>query len=424
MAFSVCSCAAGNHAKLRAEKTASRLLQQGGDYPNDALDNGGFVETNGTAFKLDGRPFYFQGTNIFYIGAMNGRSESDIYQALKMMANHGLKVVRFWGFSCQKEGYSGVPIIEDIRDGKIQYNEPALRRLDVTLDAARSAGLKVILAMVNFEPEMCGMQWWVKKLTGDADKQRFYFDGNIKYYFKEYVKTILTRTNTRYRETLGYGLTYRDDPTIMSIELANEPHTENYYEINRHMNPGDLVYNWLYEMADYVRSVDGKHLISSGEEGYMTSRSGGDQTNMHNWITNGMKGVDFRRNASIPNLSFATVHIYPDNWNIPSGDMWWVKDRLVKDRADIAHAAGKPIILEETGFARGDHFASLGYSSNTGYWLDKMYEAADAADYAGTMVWQVVPPGYSTGGYEFDTNDSIFWVIEKQARFMNGKDGE
>jgi mannan endo-1,4-beta-mannosidase len=384
-------------------------------------DSQQFVHTNGTSFKLGDKPFHFQGTNFFYIGSVSDRSESDVYEALRQLAVKGIKVVRFWGFSCQGAMAGGVPIIESVHGGKITYNEKALRRLDIALDAARDAGLKVILTMVNFEPEVCGMQWWVKQLTGDDDKHRFYFDAYVKSVFKDYVGTILTRVNSRYRETLGYELSYRDDPTIMSIELANEPHTEDYYEINRNKRPGDLTYWWLVEMAAFVRSVDKKHLISTGEEGYKTSHSWGDHGYRHAWIHDGMKGVDFERNVSIPNISFATVHIYPDNWNIPSQDMWWVKDYLVRDRANIAHAAGKPIIMEETGFARGSRFARLGYSNSTDYWLNQITEFANAASYAGTLVWQLVPPGYSKGDYEFDFNDQIFWVVAKQIQFMNNK---
>ena len=37
--------------------------------------------------------------------------------------------------------------------------------------------------------------------------------------FQSYIKTILTRKNTI------NGVTYSEDPTIMAVELANEPHT-------------------------------------------------------------------------------------------------------------------------------------------------------------------------------------------------------
>jgi len=39
--------------------------------------------------------------------------------------------------------------------------------------------------------------------------------------FQSYITTILTRKNTI------TGVVYKDDPTIMAVELANEPHTRS-----------------------------------------------------------------------------------------------------------------------------------------------------------------------------------------------------
>lgn len=46
---------------------------------------------------------------------------------------------------------------------------------------------------------------------------------------------------------------HRNDPTIFSIELANEPHTTPLYEQRRHLRPGGMVLEWLQEMAAFVR---------------------------------------------------------------------------------------------------------------------------------------------------------------------------
>jgi len=46
---------------------------------------------------------------------------------------------------------------------------------------------------------------------------RFYRSARIKQWYKEYVSKVVTRVNT------VTGVAYRDDPTIMAWELANEP---------------------------------------------------------------------------------------------------------------------------------------------------------------------------------------------------------
>lgn len=61
-----------------------------------------------------------------------------------------------------------------------------------------------------------------------------------------------------------------------------------------------------------------------------------------------MTGEDFNRNLGIADLDFATIHVYPGNWGVPSSTYTWVNDNYIGDRAALAAAAGKPIMLEVT----------------------------------------------------------------------------
>ena len=383
----------------------------------------GFVTTSGTKFVLDGKPFYFQGTNAVRFGTTASESEDRIYWAMREYAARGLRVVRFWGFSCQGYLDGSASMIEWASSDQIGYNEGALQRLDATLDAARAAGLKVILPLVNFESSYCGMQWWTEQVIGNSDKHLFYTDYRVKNAFKRHVATLLNRVNTRYQSTLGRSIRYKDDPTIMAIELANEPHTQDYYEWNKGLPAGELVYNFLNDLSWYVRSLDQWHLISTGEEGYKTTIDSYYDTYDHVWINNGSKGVNFEKNVTLSQIDFATVHIYPDNWNIPSQQMSWVEQHLVKRRADIAHNAGKPIVLEESGFNNDGGWwgYKLGYGSNPAWYLSQIYEFANRYGYAGTMIWQLVPSGFRVGGYDYDTNHPVADVVTRQASYMNGK---
>ena len=50
--------------------------------------------------------------------------------------------------------------------------------------------------------------------------------------------------------------------TLISCTLSqNEPHTRDLYEHNRGWAPGQLVRNWLWEMAAYVKNFDGNHMV-------------------------------------------------------------------------------------------------------------------------------------------------------------------
>ena len=71
-----------------------------------------------------------------------------------------------------------------------------------------------------------------------------------------------------------------------------------------------------------------------------------------------------------------------DNWGMPASGYDWVRTNMIADRASIAHAAGKPIIMEESGM-------KTGYVGSRSAFLASIYEWANDNDYAGTLVWQV-----------------------------------
>ena len=52
------------------------------------------------------------------------------------------------------------------------------------------------------------------------------------------------------------------------------------------------------------------------------------------------------RNLGIADLDFATTHVYPSNWGIPASQYQWVNDNWIGDRAALAAANGKPLLME------------------------------------------------------------------------------
>ena len=164
-----------------------------------------------------------------------------------------------------------------------QYREAGFRRIDLILSEARKQDVKVIVTLCNFEPQFGGIQWYTDQVMGTGHPpENFYINTQAKQYYKQYVNTLVTRTNTI------TGTQYKDDTTILSWELLNEPHTTDNYEKNLNMEPGKLVRNWLSEMSSWLKGIDSNHLISSGEEGYRAD--GSTSGNYDNWLNGGFKG--------------------------------------------------------------------------------------------------------------------------------------
>ena len=255
------------------------------------------------------------------------------------------------------------------------------------------------------------MQWYVDEVLGSGgsnelsggDKHLFYTDPRVKSAYKNYARTLISRRNTI------TGVAYADEPTILGWEVLNEPHTKDEYERNggavcRNTPggcvPGKLAYTWIAEMSAYIKSLDGKHLVSTGEEGY---RADGDTSCCHNnWINGGFKGEDFTKNTALPTIDFATIHVYPDHWQITPNDYTWIGPNYIADRAKVAHSFNKPIIMEEYGMENG-------YMARDDL-LSYLTRIATENDFAGSLVWAVwsknVPRVTCSGcSYDFQYGD-------------------
>jgi len=87
----------------------------------------------------------------------------------------------------------------------------------------------------------------------------FYSNERAMHLFREYVRTIVTRTNT------VNGRPYAADPTIMSWQLVNEPRPGRDGEPGKKNLP--QFYRWIEETARFIHELDTNHLVSSGSEG-------------------------------------------------------------------------------------------------------------------------------------------------------------
>ncbi len=278
-----------------------------------------FVTVNGTALSQNGLTYKFSLANQYYLIYKSQAMIDEIFSDAKAM---GLNVIRTWGFcdGMYKDGVSFQPSAG-------VYDESGFRNMDYIIYKASQSGMKVIIPFVNNWDDFGGINQYVKWLTGTSPSNEehdlFFTDPMIKGWYKDYVSYFINRVNTY------TGISYKDDPTILAWELANEPRA--YTD-----SSGTVLNPWINEMAQYVKSIDSNHLLSAGVEGwYGYKDTYGSNT-----------GVDFVTSQSSPYLDIATFHLFPDYYNLSSTQaLQWIEDR----GTSAQNALNKPVYIGEFG---------------------------------------------------------------------------
>jgi mannan endo-1,4-beta-mannosidase len=162
----------------------------------------------------------------------------------------------------------------------------------------------------------------------------FYTDQTIRQWYKNWIAHVLNHTN------IYTGVQYKNDPTIMTWELANEPRCTSAGVYPRSGGcTTDTLVRWAQEMSTYVKSIDRNHLVSVGDEGFYCSSGSAD------WTENCNEGVDTVAFARLRNIDVMSFHLYPDSWG---KDASWGKDWIRRHIRD-ANAVGKAVMLGEFG---------------------------------------------------------------------------
>jgi regulation of enolase protein 1 (concanavalin A-like superfamily) len=319
--------------------------------PQDSLQaqSNEFVTVRDGKFYLDDRPFYFGGTNAYDLPTLENWNPSSVDARLNACAAANVKVVRVFLFMDGATRCDQAPDNNTIQNPVGVYNARALRSMDRAIKKIMDRNIKIIATLTNFQNAGGGLGWymyWTGKLAKPCDfsiynaKQMYaaLTDVSVKKAIKDYFSMILNRVNT------VTGIAYKNEPAIMAWEIANEPSA-------RGNNP-TLLRDWLREMAKHIKSVDSNHLVGTGEVGFDDRMTGRSSYFNGFYGLNGEEGESFTLNTQIPEIDFATIHVYPmlwgTQWNadpIKSGELF------IEDANSIAQSYGKPLILGEYGHA-------------------------------------------------------------------------
>ncbi|KAK4368945.1 hypothetical protein RND71_012737 [Anisodus tanguticus] len=336
-----------------------------------------FVERNGTQFIVEGKAFYINGWNSYWLmdHAADYTTRPRIRTMLQAGAKMGLTVCRTWAFN--DGGYNAL----QISPGK--FDEKVFRALDHVIAEARRNGIRLILSLVNNLRAYGGktqyVKWaWEEGVALSSSNDSFFYDPSIRRYFKSYVKTVLTRRN------IYTGIEYRDDPTIFAWELINEPRCMT--------DPsGDTLQDWIEEMSTFVKSIDRKHLLTVGLEGFYGPKSPKrTAANPEFWAAD--LGSDFVRNSILSTVDFASVHVYPDHWFKHKNFEEMLKFAakwMLSHIEDGDRELKKPVLFTEFGLSNNDDFEPAQRDRFLKLVLEVIYKSAKRnRSGAGSFFWQ------------------------------------
>lgn len=298
-------------------------------------------------FELDGKALCFAGANNYYLASKPEPMVDDVLVAAKAL---DFPVVRIWGYLDIGSLDGSVPHVDpwgdkltgkkdgiyfqyfDPASQKVLYNEgkDGLPKLDYVLAKASDLGIKIILVLTNNWYDFGGMDQYLRWF-GRTKHHEFYTAPEVKQAYKNWIEHLVQRKNTI------NGRLYKDDPTIFSWELGNEPRCKG----TGAGAPGwdnQTIVKWADEMSRYIHSIDPNHMVSVGDEGFLDG--GGEH-----WAYKANDGVDHEALTALPGIDFGTFHSYPEDWG---ATLAW-GDRWIVDHERVARRLGKPTILEEYG---------------------------------------------------------------------------
>lgn len=402
----------------------------------------GFAYTQGTRFMLDGSPFYYAGTNCYYLTFKSQEAVDSVFKDAEAM---GLKVIRVWGnldvgVKTGTTDSEGKPVFTNNNDGPgekdgiyfqyfdkdlgkpvINEGKDGLQKLDYALYQAEKHGIKLLITFTNYWDAFGGMGQYIKwaqelGITG-LKKDDFYTNETLKGWYKDYVNGLLNHTNPY------TGRKLKDEPSVFAWELANEPRCNTDAQCK-----DNILYNWAKEMSEYVKSVDPNHMVSLGDEGFYNKPYGYyNEYTTSNYAFYGAEGVDFEKLMTIDTLDFGTPHLYLDQWGMKhtgtgQDDLLWFKIH-----GETCAELGKPVILEEFGLTNRTI-----RDSEYEQWFEVLEgNVYETVEYAGTNYWMIASyidgalypdyDQYTVYGPEGTDTESTRQLIIKHAANMTAK---
>ena len=354
-----------------------------------------FVKVKGANFMVNNKSYYFVGANFWYgayLGAgMDYGNRARLTRELDQLQKLGIKNLRV--VAASEESDFKVPLTPPFQYKNGTYNEKLLQGLDFLLSEMGKRDMRAVLIMNNYWDWTGGMQEYVSWTTGKRvfdpssintdtwdqamkNSASFYSNEKAQTLYRKYLKMLIERKNI-YTKQL-----YKNDPTVMTWQLANEPRPTTAGDPAESMR---VFSKWVDDTAGFIHSQAPNQLVSTGGEG--------SQGNLNK--------LDFAlQSQSSKHIDYMTFHMWPKNWG------WYTADKpemmesalektkkYIDDHVALAVKLNKPTVVEEFGFVRDNEKYSADSPTTArdqyyGFILDLLKKSADAGKpLAGMNFW-------------------------------------
>ena len=226
------------------------------------------------------------------------------------------------------------------------YDEGMLMGLDRFLAELEKRGMKAVV-YINNAWEWSGGYGSYLQWTGHGTPPDPTLDGYKQYvnFVKDFVlspeateMSINHMRNIVGRVNSVTGKPYSESPAIMSWQICNEPRAFS-------QEGKEALLRYIDRASQAIRAIDKNHLISTGSEG-----SFGCEVDIDLW----------KRIHSLPTVDYATIHIWPFNWQwvtepaLTTGAQQAVDYAMeyATEHIDTIAPLKKPLVIEEFGYPR------------------------------------------------------------------------
>jgi len=270
-----------------------------------------FITRSGSNLMLDGRPFKYAGSNMYWLGLDENVPPHTVAYPTHFRVNDAIETAIDMGTNVIRAHTCGVSTGNSLSyETKLDaFNEKAVDYIDYAVYKAGQAGIRLIVPLTDNYHYYHGGKHDFTDWRGVAESE-FYTNTQVIGDYENYVENLLNHVNNY------TGLSLKNDPTIMAWETGNE------------LRPPT---SWTKRVSAFIKKTAPKQLVMDGTYG-----------------------------INLDALSIDTVDIYSDHF-YPMDP-----SRVTKDASEVAKA-NKVFIVGEYGWSQGNltEFLSVIENSQT-----------------------------------------------------------